>query len=267
MECPTTLTLEGAISMTIYYLMVKTHNITGLKYLCQTKKKNPYKYLGSGIDWINHLKIYGTSIYTEILLTTTDKKELGEVGRHYSTIWRITTAMDNYGNKIWANLIPETAGGQPVFTEKSKQKLRDSWSDPKIKIKRSKLIRDALNRPDSKKRMSDVQSIVKNDPIYKEKNKKIATDSWKDPIIREKRILGIKEATSTSEFKKQMSKVTAGQNNPSFDHTIYNWINTSGMKETLTRYDLCKKYSLHKSAICCIVSGKRKTHKGWKLIK
>jgi len=28
--------------MTIYYLMVKTHNITGLKYLCQTSKQDPY---------------------------------------------------------------------------------------------------------------------------------------------------------------------------------------------------------------------------------
>ena len=253
--------------MTIYYLMVKTHNISGLKYLCQTKKTNPYKYLGSGVDWLNHLRTYGTSIHTEILLITTDKKELGLIGRYYSNIWRITSAMDNYGNKIWANLIPETAGGQGNFTEKSKQKLKDSWSDPQIKIERGKSISNALNKPESKKKMSDSQSIIKNDPIYKEKNKKNTTESWKDPKIREKRISGLKAATSTVEFKKQMSKVTSGKNNPSFDHTVYKWIHTSGLQESLTRYDLIKKYNLNKAIICRIIKGKTTSNKGWRLVK
>jgi hypothetical protein len=97
--------------MTIYYLMVKTHNITGLKYLCQTKRKNPYKYLGSGVDWCNHLKKYGNNIETTVLISTTNKEERNYWGRYYSELWRITTAVDNYGNKIWANRIPETGGG------------------------------------------------------------------------------------------------------------------------------------------------------------
>lgn len=97
--------------MTIYYLMVKTHNITGLKYLCQTKRKDPYKYLGSGIEWTKHLRQYGKTIRTEILLKTTDKQLLNATGRHYSLLWKITTAMDDFGNRIWANSIPETGGG------------------------------------------------------------------------------------------------------------------------------------------------------------
>jgi hypothetical protein len=39
--------------MTIYYLYVKTHNITGLKYLGYTSRKNPHKYTGSGTRWLN----------------------------------------------------------------------------------------------------------------------------------------------------------------------------------------------------------------------
>ena len=44
--------------MTIYYLYVKTHRITGLKYLGKTKQ-DPYKYRGSGVYWTSHIKKHG----------------------------------------------------------------------------------------------------------------------------------------------------------------------------------------------------------------
>ena len=110
MEFPTTLTLEGAISMTIYYLYIKTHKNTGLKYLGQTSK-NPYKYIGSGTDWKNHLKIHGHQHITEILLETSNKEERNWWGRYYSKLYNIVNAQDDFGNKIWANRIPETGGG------------------------------------------------------------------------------------------------------------------------------------------------------------
>lgn len=111
--------------MTIYYLMIKTHNITGLKYLCQTKNKDPYNYCGSGIDWKAHLNNFGYHVTTEILAKCQTKKELNEQGRYYSTYYKITTAVDNYGNRIWANIIPETGGGGTP-TEATREKLRDS---------------------------------------------------------------------------------------------------------------------------------------------
>jgi len=64
--------------MTIYYLMVKTHNITGLKYLCQTKRKDPHKYLGSGLHWERHLNKHGKDITTEIIRECQSKDELKE---------------------------------------------------------------------------------------------------------------------------------------------------------------------------------------------
>ena len=42
----------------MYYLYVKTHKVTGLKYLGQTSK-DPFKYNGSGTRWTNHIKKYG----------------------------------------------------------------------------------------------------------------------------------------------------------------------------------------------------------------
>jgi len=47
----------------IIYLYLKQHNITGLKYFGKTEQ-NPYKYKGSGIYWLRHLKKHGRDIST-----------------------------------------------------------------------------------------------------------------------------------------------------------------------------------------------------------
>lgn len=96
--------------MTIY-LYIKTHNKTGLKYLGKTKNSNPHKYTGSGTTWLEHIKHYGRDISTEILKECSCQHELSYWGRYYSLLFKITTAMDDYGNMIWANRIPETGGG------------------------------------------------------------------------------------------------------------------------------------------------------------
>ena len=90
--------------MTIYYLYVKTHNITGLKYLGKTKK-DPFKYKGSGKDWIPHLREHGYDVTTEILKECHSNDELGKWGRYYSKLWNIVESDD------WANRIPETGTG------------------------------------------------------------------------------------------------------------------------------------------------------------
>lgn len=89
--------------MTIY-LYVKTHSKTGLKYLGKTSK-NPYTYLGSGIDWKRHLKEHGVAHTTEIIKECNSNKELSEWGRYYSALWNVASS------KQWANRIPETGGG------------------------------------------------------------------------------------------------------------------------------------------------------------
>ena len=99
--------------MTIYYLYLKTHNITGLKYLGQTKQ-DPFIYKGSGKEWRAHLKLFGNLVSTEILLSTDNKEVRNFWGRFYSRIWNVVGSQDDFGNKIYANKIPETGcgGGQ-----------------------------------------------------------------------------------------------------------------------------------------------------------
>ena len=109
----------------MYYLMIKTHNITGLKYLCQTKRKDPIKYLGSGVKWRSHLNKHGKDISTEILGSYENKEDLISAGIYYSKLW------DVVNSNSWANLkLEEGDGGDTSHTSgwKTGMKNRRSYS-------------------------------------------------------------------------------------------------------------------------------------------
>lgn len=97
--------------MTIYYLYVKTHKITGLKYLGYTGKEDPYTYPGSGTRWLNHLHVHGFNFTTEILKECTSKTEIREHGIHFSRLWNVVS------DKNWANLKEEQGDGGGCFGE------------------------------------------------------------------------------------------------------------------------------------------------------
>jgi hypothetical protein len=90
--------------MTIYYLYVKQHKITGLKYLGQTSR-DPYVYKGSGVYWLRHLNKHGSDHTTEILFETKNKEELKLKGTYYSELWDVVR------DRAWANLKPEYGNG------------------------------------------------------------------------------------------------------------------------------------------------------------
>ena len=109
--------------MTTYYLYVKTHTVTGLKYLGQTRSKDPHAYAGSGYYWGKHLKKHGKFYNTEILKECASKTELTHWGTYYSELWDVVNSTDDAGNKLWANLKPETGeGGWYLWGDKNPQK-------------------------------------------------------------------------------------------------------------------------------------------------
>ena len=75
-------------SVNVYHLYVKTHRITGLRYLGYTKKADPFSYPGSGTRWTAHLQKHGPDYDTEILVTTSSYQEIVQMGRYYSNLWR-----------------------------------------------------------------------------------------------------------------------------------------------------------------------------------
>ena len=102
--------------MNTYFLCVKTHTTTGLKYLCQTQR-DPLLYNGSGRAWKEHLKQYGKDHDTKILKECKSKEELRELGIYYSTLWNVVK------DEQWANLKIE-AGDGGNLTDEIKEKIR-----------------------------------------------------------------------------------------------------------------------------------------------
>ena len=151
--------------MTIYYLMIKTHNITGLKYLCQTKQ-NPFKYKGSGKDWKPHLKQYGEAHTTEIIRECQSIEEVGKWGRYYSTYYNIVNAQDDFGNKIWANRIPETGGGTGLLNPSAETRARRSAG---IKAALAKLTPEARAQQSANKSAAGKAAYAKLPPEVQER--------------------------------------------------------------------------------------------------
>ena len=115
--------------------MIKTHKISGLKYLCQTTRKDYIKYKGSGDYWKNHLRIHGNEIATELLAECKSKEELKEVGLYYSNLWNIVESKDSSGKKMWANLTPESGTGgrtKVVSANKGKVIVSDSQNNTQM---------------------------------------------------------------------------------------------------------------------------------------
>jgi hypothetical protein len=85
-------------------LYVKTHKVTGLKYLGKTEQ-DPYKYLGSGKRWKREINKYGKEIETEIIFQSEDINEIRDLGLYYSKLWNVVES------KNWANFIEENGSG------------------------------------------------------------------------------------------------------------------------------------------------------------
>ena len=98
--------------MTMFRLMIKTHNITGLKYLCKTEREDWQQYLGSGKRWLYHLNKHGENISTTLLLETNDKNKFKKIAKSYSKKY------DVINSKEWANLVEEQGDGGNTVSNK-----------------------------------------------------------------------------------------------------------------------------------------------------
>lgn len=115
--------ISSVIMAKTYRLLVKTHNKTGLRYLCQTSKDDYVKYPGSGMYWKRHLDTHGKDFSTEAIGEYNTLEELSENGIIYSNEWNIVESVE------WANLIVESEQGgdtSAAFTEESYRKMRAS---------------------------------------------------------------------------------------------------------------------------------------------
>ncbi len=147
----------------MFYLYKKVHNITGLKYLGQTIRKDYDVYRGSGTRWTNHIKKHGYDVTTELLGLYTTKEELKDAGRYYSKLWDVVESEE------WANL-REEAGEEGNISVETKKKMSLAkkgiipWNKGKKILPRSE---------EYKKKMSLAHIGKKRIPFTEEHKRKI----------------------------------------------------------------------------------------------
>ena len=141
------------------YLYVKTHNITGLKYFGKTVVKDPFKYLGSGTRWRNHLEKHGNDISTEIIGLFYDEDECKKVALQFSIDNNIVESPN------WANLKLEILDGgwDHITKEHNKRGIETFKSRPQEE-------QDAVNKKKSQpgrlNGMYGIDRSGKNNPRY-----------------------------------------------------------------------------------------------------
>ena len=154
----------------LYYLYVKTHSVTGLKYLGQTRRKDPHKYSGSGKYWTSHLKKHGKHYTTEILKECSSTEELSFWGKYYSSLWNVTESNE------WANLKPEAGdGGWYLYGDLNPQKRSD------IRQKTSE----------------GMKRFLKENPNIREARKQWRHDYWTEEKKKEHKYGGLGTVTVT----------------------------------------------------------------------
>ena len=109
----------------MYYLYLKTHNITNLKYMGYTTQENYNKYQGSGVYWKRHIKKYGYDVKTDILLKTESYEELIETAAFFNNLFKVKS------NKDFANLVEEIGCGGDTSEFRNKKQRTNSqfWKD------------------------------------------------------------------------------------------------------------------------------------------
>lgn len=111
----------------------------------------------------------------------------------------------------------------------------------------------ATKRPEIRKKLQEIMKGAGN-PMYG-KNHTLEARAK----ISNSRIGQIAKQST----KNKMSIARKGEKNNAYDHRIHKFSNIECV-EYLTQHNFRNKYSFSQSAISQLVSGKRKTHKGWK---
>ena len=105
------------------YLMIKQHEITGLKYLCKTTRKNPIKYQGSGKYWMKHIKKHGKEHVKTIWY-----KLFSDIDKLTGTALALSEMYDVTNSPLWANLKPENGLDGWVTGQKHREKSKTKIS-------------------------------------------------------------------------------------------------------------------------------------------
>jgi Pyruvate/2-oxoacid:ferredoxin oxidoreductase delta subunit len=175
----------------------------GLKYLGKCVNRDPYRYMGSGKRWKNHIRKYSLTavdIKTTVLLETTDKTELKQMGEYYSTLWNVVE------NPEFANLRPEKGdGGWEHMKGKPKS---DMWKEA---------MSTRVRTSEERKKMSDARKGIVFSKETREKMSIARKEQRDSPERIAKRAASISKARKgkplTEQHKQALKKPKDKNNN------------------------------------------------------
>lgn len=153
--------------MTIY-LYVKQHEITGLKYFGMTRRKDPIKYLGSGLYWKDHIKKHKKKyVKTIFLWEFDDQEECTNFALNFSITNNIVESDE------WANLKEES--GKDGETNYLRNKTYEQIYGEKASLEKQKrsISMKARDNSISAERIAELKQLAKiqySDPKQKEKH-------------------------------------------------------------------------------------------------
>lgn len=213
--------------------MIKTHNTTGLQYLCKTRQKDYEKYHGSGKYWKLHLKKHGYDISTKVLFQSNNLKEFSQKALEYSKILNVAESPD------FANLKPENGlDGGDCITHLTNDKLLQF----KAKQRKIALMRWKVNKAQKGKAIS-VGRLNMTEEEKAERARKV-TEAFK---TSSKRLV----------YNEKMKTARLGEKNPNakqiqIESKVYNSIKSA-----------CDELGLTRSVITNRLNSKLKRWKSW----
>lgn len=207
-----------------FKLMIKTHNITGLKYLCVTSKDDYELYPGSGSYWRSHIKAHGKDIHTEILGIYNTKEELRDAGILASAKYDVVES------DKWANLIPETGYDYDGITRKGWFGWYESLSEEEI------LNRNANISLKVKERISNTDPSI----ISERNTKRRLNISEEAAKIRKQKIQDAYNTGKHDALFKRYSEERTGGNNPCAKSIMINEIHYACIKDAVHALNLTR---------------------------
>jgi hypothetical protein len=147
--------------------MIKTHNKTGLKYLCITKTEKWKEYPGSGVYWRRHLNKHGYNFSTELLFETDNYPDFLLQCEYYSIYYNVVLSEE------FANLKPELGydGFNEFWKYASEDVKKEIYDRRAISLKKNW---DSLSEEERKKR-----GQIISDAYWKEANK-FKSKEWEE---------------------------------------------------------------------------------------
>lgn len=140
-----------------------------------------------------------------------------------------------------------------IRSEETKKKLSEINKGKKLS---SETIKKIVLKTTGKKRSIEFKLNLSR----LHKGKSISEDARKKMSLSK---IGKKRSPESIEKTRQGNK---GKNNYRYDHTIYKFYHSIYGYNIMTRREFIEKHNFHHGKVGDLITGKRKTHKGWKLI-